>query len=179
MRTLRGGGLLGASLRACHIRVRGVLRIVFWPRSLNGSTNVIPSNQNLTYRDILSSGQFFYGAEVVTTRGLEPVDSPGNLAIVRQGLAGRSAHRLDFDHRQSRRRADAAARLARRPGRRASRPRRPASDLQGHEPQRPRSRGLALRLRGLQQHPGHHRRLSDRRLRRPAPIRSSISIRSA
>ena len=29
---------------------------------------------------MLASGRFYYGAEVVTTRGLEPVDSPGNLA---------------------------------------------------------------------------------------------------
>ena len=48
--------------------------------------NVIPSNQNLTYRDMLSSGQFFYGAEVVTTRGLEPVDSQGNLASFARDL---------------------------------------------------------------------------------------------
>jgi methylenetetrahydrofolate reductase (NADPH) len=47
---------------------------------------VIPSHQNLTYRDILSSGQFHYGAEVVTTRGLEPVDSPGNLASFAKDL---------------------------------------------------------------------------------------------
>ena len=47
---------------------------------------MIPSNQNLTYRDILASGEFFYGAEVVTTRGLEPVDSPGNLASFARDL---------------------------------------------------------------------------------------------
>jgi methylenetetrahydrofolate reductase (NADPH) len=47
---------------------------------------VTPSHQNLSYRDILSSDQFFYGAEIVTTRGLEPVDSPGNLATFAKDL---------------------------------------------------------------------------------------------
>jgi methylenetetrahydrofolate reductase (NADPH) len=42
--------------------------------------NVVPSNEGVTYRDMLTSGRFYYGAEVVTTRGLQPVDSPGNLA---------------------------------------------------------------------------------------------------
>ena len=35
---------------------------------------------------MLSSGKFYYGAEVVTTRGLEPVDSPGNLASFAKDL---------------------------------------------------------------------------------------------
>ena len=34
----------------------------------------------MTFRELLNSGQFGYGAEVVTTRGLEPADPPGNLA---------------------------------------------------------------------------------------------------
>jgi len=37
---------------------------------------------------MLASGRFFYGAEVVTTRGLEPVDSPGNLAAFAKDLLG-------------------------------------------------------------------------------------------
>ena len=49
-------------------------------------STLTPSHQNLTYREMLSSGQFFYGAEVVTTRGLEPVDSPGNLASFAKDL---------------------------------------------------------------------------------------------
>ena len=44
------------------------------------------SNENLTYREMLASGRFFYGAEVVTTRGLEPVDSQGNLASFARDL---------------------------------------------------------------------------------------------
>jgi len=35
---------------------------------------------------MLSSGQFYYGAEVVTTRGLQPSDSPGNLAAFARDL---------------------------------------------------------------------------------------------
>ena len=35
---------------------------------------------------MLSSGRFFYGAEVVSTRGLEPVDSQGNLASFARDL---------------------------------------------------------------------------------------------
>ena len=41
---------------------------------------MIAPNNGVTYREMLASGRFYYGAEVVTTRGLEPVDSPGNLA---------------------------------------------------------------------------------------------------
>jgi methylenetetrahydrofolate reductase (NADPH) len=44
------------------------------------------SNERMTYRQMLGSGQFYYGAEVVTTRGLEPVDSPGNLASFAKDL---------------------------------------------------------------------------------------------
>lgn len=47
---------------------------------------MIPSNENVTYREMLASGRFYYGAEVVTTRGLEPVDSPGNLASFARDL---------------------------------------------------------------------------------------------
>jgi len=43
-------------------------------------TNVTASNNSVTYREMLASDRFHYGAEVVTTRGLEPVDTPGNLA---------------------------------------------------------------------------------------------------
>ena len=38
------------------------------------------ADQGTTYREMLASGRFYYGAEVVTTRGLQLVDSPGNLA---------------------------------------------------------------------------------------------------
>ena len=47
---------------------------------------MIPSNEGVTYREMLASGRFYYGAEVVTTRGLEPVDSPGNLAAFARDL---------------------------------------------------------------------------------------------
>ncbi len=40
----------------------------------------------MTYREMLASGRFHYGAEVVTTRGLEPVDPPGNLASFAKDL---------------------------------------------------------------------------------------------
>jgi methylenetetrahydrofolate reductase (NADPH) len=39
-----------------------------------------------SYRELLASGRFGYGAEVVTTRGLEPVDPPGNLASFARDL---------------------------------------------------------------------------------------------
>lgn len=35
---------------------------------------------------MLASGRFYYGAEVVTTRGFEPVDAPGNLAAFARDL---------------------------------------------------------------------------------------------
>ncbi|MEN6451453.1 MAG: methylenetetrahydrofolate reductase C-terminal domain-containing protein [Thermoguttaceae bacterium] len=44
------------------------------------------SNDGVTYREMLSSGRFYYGAEVVTTRGFEPVDTPGNLATFAKDL---------------------------------------------------------------------------------------------
>ncbi len=47
---------------------------------------MIASNNGVTYREMLASGRFYYGAEVVTTRGLEPVDSPGNLAAFAKDL---------------------------------------------------------------------------------------------
>jgi methylenetetrahydrofolate reductase (NADPH) len=34
----------------------------------------------MSFRDFLASGRFYYGAEVVSSRGLEPVDAPGTLA---------------------------------------------------------------------------------------------------
>ncbi len=40
----------------------------------------------MTYREMLASGKFHYGAEVVTTRGLEPVDPPGRLASFAKDL---------------------------------------------------------------------------------------------
>ena len=49
---------------------------------------MIPSNEGVTYREMLASGRFYYGAEVVTTRGPEPVDSPGNLAAFAKDLLG-------------------------------------------------------------------------------------------
>ena len=66
----------------------------------------------MTFRELLNSGQFGDGAEVVTTRGLEPADPPGNLASFALDLLSDCADRLDFDHRQSGRGADAPARLA-------------------------------------------------------------------
>ena len=44
------------------------------------------ANEDVTFREKLGAGRFFYGAEVVTTRGLEPVDSPGNLASFAKDL---------------------------------------------------------------------------------------------
>ena len=37
---------------------------------------VIASNEGMTYRDMLTSGRFYYGAEVVTSRGWMPPDAP-------------------------------------------------------------------------------------------------------
>jgi methylenetetrahydrofolate reductase (NADPH) len=39
-----------------------------------------------TFQDILSSGRFRYGAEVVSSRGLEPIEPPGNLASFARDL---------------------------------------------------------------------------------------------
>ncbi len=47
---------------------------------------MIAPNEGVTYREMLASGRFYYGAEVVTTRGLEPVASPGNLAAFARDL---------------------------------------------------------------------------------------------
>jgi methylenetetrahydrofolate reductase (NADPH) len=47
---------------------------------------VTTPNENIAFRDLFASGRFFYGAEVVTSRGLEPVDSPGNLASFARDL---------------------------------------------------------------------------------------------
>ncbi|MEN6557569.1 MAG: methylenetetrahydrofolate reductase, partial [Thermoguttaceae bacterium] len=47
---------------------------------------MVPSNEGVTYREMLSSGRFYYGAEVVTTRGLEPVAPPGHLASFANAL---------------------------------------------------------------------------------------------
>lgn len=43
-------------------------------------------NNDATYREMLASERFFYGAEVVTSRGPQPVDSPGNLASFAKDL---------------------------------------------------------------------------------------------
>lgn len=51
-----------------------------------GSGITVTNANAETYRDILASDRFHYGAEVVTTRGLEPSDSPGNLAGFAQDL---------------------------------------------------------------------------------------------
>ncbi len=119
----------------------------------------------MTYREMLASGRFYYGAEVVTTRGLEPVDSPGNLASFAKDLL--ADPRIGWIS------------ITDNPG---GGPMLPpdwlagwwpiaatgcaASDVQGHEPQRLRIRRVALRLRGFREHSGDHRRLSDRRIRR-------------
>ncbi len=47
---------------------------------------MVPSHENMTFRDLLASGNFYYGAEVVSTRGLEPVDPPGHLASFARDL---------------------------------------------------------------------------------------------
>ena len=52
------------------------------------SRTVTTSAQLPTFRELLASPQFRYGAEVVTTRGLEPVDPPGNLASFARDLLG-------------------------------------------------------------------------------------------
>jgi methylenetetrahydrofolate reductase (NADPH) len=49
---------------------------------------MIAPNEGVTYREMLTSGRFYYGAEVVTTRGFEPLDSPGNLAAFAKDLVG-------------------------------------------------------------------------------------------
>ena len=79
----------------------------------------------------------------------------------------RSADRLGLRDGQSGRGPDVAAGLARRAIGRPRRAARLAPDLQRRQPQRPGKRRLALRLRGLPQHPRDHRRLSHRRVRRP------------
>ncbi|MBU4273072.1 MAG: methylenetetrahydrofolate reductase C-terminal domain-containing protein [Planctomycetes bacterium] len=43
-------------------------------------------NNDATYREMLASGRFYYGAEVVTSRGPQPVDSPGNPASFAKDL---------------------------------------------------------------------------------------------
>jgi len=47
---------------------------------------MIAPTPGVTYREMLASSRFGYGAEVVTTRGLEPVDPPGNLAAFARDL---------------------------------------------------------------------------------------------
>ena len=49
---------------------------------------MVPSHENMTFRDLLASGKFYYGDEVVTTRGFEPFDSPGNLSAFARDLLG-------------------------------------------------------------------------------------------
>ena len=40
----------------------------------------------MIYREMLASGRFHYGAEIVTTRGLEPVEPPGHFASFAKDL---------------------------------------------------------------------------------------------
>ncbi len=95
---------------------------------------------------MLASGRFYYGAEVVTTRGLEPVDPPGNLAaFARDLLADPRIGWISITDNPGGGPMLPPDWLGR-PGGRPPRPRGPAPDLQGHEPQRPGSRRLALRL---------------------------------
>ena len=47
---------------------------------------MIPSNEGVSYSQMLVPGRFYYGAEVVTTRGLEPAESPGRLASFAKDL---------------------------------------------------------------------------------------------
>ena len=139
------------------------------------STDVIPSNEGVTYREMLASGRFYYGAEVVTTRGLEPVDSPGNLAAFAQDLLADPRigwiSITDNPGGGPMLPPDWLGGLVAEP----PQPRGPAPDLQGHEPQRPGIGRLALCLRGFREHPGHYRRLSHRRLRRPG--RAGVRLR--
>lgn len=41
---------------------------------------MIPADERISFGELLTSDQFYYGAEVVTSRGLEPTASPGALA---------------------------------------------------------------------------------------------------
>lgn len=50
------------------------------------TTDVTVPNNDATYREMLASERFYYGAEVVTSRGPQPVDSPGNLASFAKDL---------------------------------------------------------------------------------------------
>jgi methylenetetrahydrofolate reductase (NADPH) len=53
---------------------------------LMGSFIVSASSEGITYREMLASGRFCYGAEVVTTRGLQTADASGNLASFAKDL---------------------------------------------------------------------------------------------
>lgn len=47
---------------------------------------MISSNQGVKFREMLTPGRFYYGAEVVSSRNLEPVDSPSNLGSFAKDL---------------------------------------------------------------------------------------------
>lgn len=47
---------------------------------------MIASNSGVSYRQLLGGGNFYYGAEVVTTRGLSAPGSPGDLAAFANAL---------------------------------------------------------------------------------------------
>ena len=82
------------------------------------------SKEGVSFREMITGSRFYYGAEIVTTRGLPAAGRRQSAAGAGPGLPGRSAHRLDLDHRQPRRDADAPAGLARRHGPRPGRQRR-------------------------------------------------------
>jgi methylenetetrahydrofolate reductase (NADPH) len=47
---------------------------------------MIALKDQIAFRDMLGSGRFYYGAEVVTTRGICPPDSPGGLVSMARSL---------------------------------------------------------------------------------------------
>ena len=122
------------------------------------ATMTTPSHAGMSLREILTSGKFYYGAEVVTTRGLPVAGSPADAAAraprfwpIRGSAGSRSPTIRAGCH--------AAARLARRTTGRAPAADRAAPDLQGPEPQRPGGCRLALCRRGFREPAGPDRRL--------------------
>lgn len=51
------------------------------------AVDVIPDKTGVTFREMLSGGRFYYGAELVTTRGLAPAGQPHKLVEMGQALA--------------------------------------------------------------------------------------------
>ncbi len=49
-------------------------------------SHVTSPNDNAAFREMLASDRFYYGAEVVSSRGPQPLDSPGNLASFARDL---------------------------------------------------------------------------------------------